>query len=193
MNIVHERDNLERPFALGGNLSPQDLHIALLERNRQPTILFEDEAAGFFKTLVTERWMQAAERGMTHFYEGRVGTISKVRQAHLKGKSGLTSFNVHLYSTPENFFELVTDDQFLSGFLARMLWVIGEEPEYEPNSIRLTETRVKGSDATALDPIVEELGVLFRVLSESLPDNIPVYTSPDAIVRQEQAANQVRV
>lgn len=192
MNIVHDRDNLERPFALGGNLSPQDLHIALLERNRQPTILFEDEAAGFFKTLVTERWMQAAERGMTHFYEGRVGTISKVSQAHLKGKSGLTSFNVHLYSTPENFFELVTDDQFLSGFLARMLWVIGEEPEYEPNSIRLTETRVKGSDATALDPIVEELGVFFRVLRESLPDNIPVYSSPEAIFRQEQAANQVR-
>src|SRR5690625_6795248 len=27
---------------------------------------------------------------------------------------------------------------------------------------------------------------------ESLPDNIPVYSSPEAIFRQEQAANQVR-
>lgn len=191
MDIVHDRDNLEHTYKIGGNLSPQGLHIALLERNKLPTILFEDEAAGFFKSLASEKWMQALAQDMSHFYEGRVGTINKVSQSHLKGKSGLTSFNTHFYSTPENFFDLITEEQFLSGFLARMLWVVGDEPEYKKNSIVFTESREKGSDVTGLAPLIEELGVFFRQFRDSLPENRPIHSSPAALARQGVAANAV--
>lgn len=189
MNIVHDRDNLEQIYKMGANFSPQGLHIALLERNRQPFILFADEASSFFKSLANDRWMQEAEQTMSHFYEGKIDPINKVSQSHLKGKSGLTSFNLHLYSTPETFFELISEDQFTSGFLARMLWVVGDEPEYVPNSISFTENRSKGKDVTRIDPLVEELAVFFRTLRYAIPENTPVYSSQAALARQEKAAN----
>lgn len=192
MNIVHDRDNLEQRHSIGGNLSPQGLHIALLERNRQPSILFEDEAAGFFRSLTNDRWMKAVEQDMADFYEGQVGTISKVSQSHLKGKSGLTSFNVHLYSTPENFFDLISEEQFTSGFLARMLWVVGDEPEYKPNSIKFTESRRKVGDVTRIDPLIRDLGAFYRTLRYAIPENSPVFSTDAALSRQEQAANSAR-
>src|SRR5699024_1079325 len=84
-----------------------------------------------------------------------------------------------------------TEEQFLSGFLARMLWVVGDEPEYEKNSIVFTESREKGSDVTGLAPLVEELGVFFKVFRDSLPMNKPIHSSPEALARQSQAANEV--
>lgn len=189
MNIVHDRDNLEQSYKMGANFSPQGLHIALLERNRQPFIMFADEASSFFKSLANDKWMQEAEQTMSHFYEGKIDPINKVSQSHLKGKSGLTSFNLHLYSTPENFFELITDDQFTSGFLARMLWVVGDEPEYVPDSITFTENRSKGEDVTKIDPLIQDLGVYFRTLRYSVPENTPVYSSQAALIRQQRAAN----
>src|SRR5699024_11972373 len=66
MNIVHDRDNLEQSYKMGANFSPQGLHIALLERNRQPFIMFADEASSFFKSLANDKWMQEAEQTMSH-------------------------------------------------------------------------------------------------------------------------------
>lgn len=192
MDIVHDRDNLDQSYKMSANFSPQGLHIALLERNRQPFIMFADEASSFFKSLATDKWMQEAENTMSGFYEGRVGTINKVSQSHLKGKSGLTSFNMHLYTTPESFFDLITEEQFTSGFLARMLWVDGDEPEYEPNSIVFTEDRRKKGDVTKINPLIRDLGVFFRTLRYSIPENVPVFTSDSARIRQQQAANFAR-
>lgn len=191
MNVVHDKDNLEQRHSIGGNLSPQGLHIALLERNRQPTVLFEDEAAGFFKRLTGERWMESLAQDMSHFYEGQVGTINKVSQSHLKGKSGVTSFNVHLYSTPENFFKLITEEQFTSGFLARMNWILGDEPEYKPNSIDLPQSRDRSAGLDRLPPLIEELGALLRVARDSLPPGMPVHSTDKALRRQSDASNKI--
>lgn len=191
MNLVHDQDNLEQPHTIGGNLSPQSLHIALLERNRQPLILFEDEAVGFIKRIGGEKWMESMPQDMAHFYEGGVGTISKVSQSHLKGKSGRTSFNVHLYSTPENFFDLVEEEQFASGFWARFNWIIPEKPVYTPNSIDLGESRDRPEALMTLPPLVAELGAFLKTARDELPSGTPVHSSKAALARQEEAANYV--
>lgn len=189
IKALFDQDNLERQIDLSGNTSPQDLHIALIERNRQPTIMFEDEAAGFFRRMNSEKWMESMQQDMSKFYDGGVPTINKVSQAHLKGKSATTSFNLHFYSTPQNFYEQVVAEHFQSGYLARANWILGKEAEHKEDSVRHRESRTRGVNQVGLSPAMADLAGVFWELRGALPNSLPVWTTKAALDRMDEMGN----
>ena len=134
LDELFKDDNEDKaPYHTGSDTSPQGLHAHLLERDRKPTIMMQDEAGVFFKAIITKSWMDELTHASSDWYNGRVRSTSKLSAKELRGKTALSSFHKLMYATPDQVFPLLTDDMFESGYLARVLWSIAPEltPEEE--------------------------------------------------------------
>lgn len=129
LRIVFGGDSKEMiGYDLGADSSVEGLHTALLERDGEPSLFATDEASGFFKKLKKNDWMSGLEDTLSAWYMGFVAPSNKVRLKELRGKSARTSFNMQMFATPDRLTESITRDQFSSGFMARVCWVIGNPP-----------------------------------------------------------------
>lgn len=128
LNFMFDADNDETGYNLGSDSSPQGLQMALLQRDRQPSLFAIDEASRFFKQLAKNDWMSSLDDTLSHWYEGRVDPSNKINLKDLRGKAALTSFHIHMFATPDRLTEVVTRDMFLTGFLARFNWGLGDPP-----------------------------------------------------------------
>lgn len=118
-------DDLETPYDLGADSSIQGLHLALLQRDNMPSLFTADEASGWFKRLKSNDWTTGLEDSLSDWYLGRVSPSNKISLKELRGKSATTSLCMLMYATPDRLAETLTLDQFLSGFLARVMWTYG--------------------------------------------------------------------
>lgn len=118
-------DDLETPYDLGADSSIQGLHLALLQRDNVPSLFTADEASGWFKRLKSNDWTTGLEDSLSDWYLGRVSPSNKISLKELRGKSATTSLCMLMYATPDRLAETLTLDQFLSGFLARVMWTYG--------------------------------------------------------------------
>ena len=114
----------ETYFNLGAGGSPEAMHEALLERDKQPSMVLHDEASDFFENLQRKDWMSGLKDNFSKWYDGYVPPVNKVRLKELKGKSAQTSFNIMMYATPDRLFKQLDSQMFESGFLARFNYVI---------------------------------------------------------------------
>lgn len=115
----------EVPYDLGADSSIQGLHMALLQRDGVPSLFAADEASGWFKRLKVNDWATGLEDTLADWYMGRVSGSNKISLKELRGKSARTSFNLFMFATPDRLMETLTRDQFMSGFLARVMWTFG--------------------------------------------------------------------
>lgn len=152
-------------YNLGSDSSISGLHEALLLRDREPSFFAADEASGFFKSLSTKGgWQTGTDDVLSRWYEGFVDPSNKVRLKELRGKSALTSLTVQMYATPDRLVGSLTRDQFLSGFLARFQWVIGDPPIDDDSRFELQESdEVEDYDATPKQ--IEEISMGLTKLS----------------------------
>lgn len=143
---IFEDDNPEAGFQLGGDSSVQGLNLALLYRDRQASLLDIDEASGFFERLKSADWMHGMDSTFSHWYEGYVSPSNKINLKELRGKSALTSFNVHMLATPDKLFGVLNRDMFKTGFLARFNWVIGDPPKRDDSRFIMSQYTGDGTD-----------------------------------------------
>ena len=118
-------DNQEVPYDLGADSSIQGLHLALLQRDNRASLFSADEASGWFKRIKVSEWTTGMEDTLADWYMGRVSPSNKISLKELRGKRATTSFNLHMFATPDRLMETLTREQFLSGFLARVMWTFG--------------------------------------------------------------------
>lgn len=128
LDIIFEGDLQDTSYRLGSDSSPQGLNVALLTRDRHPSLLDVDEAARFFKSIGSSDWMSGLDNTLSHWYEGRVDPSNKLNLKDLKGKSALTSFHIQMFATPDDLLAVLTRDMFKTGFLARFSWALGDPP-----------------------------------------------------------------
>lgn len=183
LNALYEGDNEEQPYQLGDQTSPPGLHEALLQRDRQGTYLNSDEASGFMSKVENTEYMRGLKDDLSKYYDGYVPAATKKNAKHLGGKTALTHFNMHLHSTPGRFWEVVTREMFLSGFLARVNWSIGDPPQRDLNSLTLTQIVDAPQDMGQLHPNVAELVTDLALLGNAHAANLPVLSDPDALAR----------
>ena len=127
-DVLFKKDNPDgAPYRTGADNSPQGLHLHLLERDRKPTVLSQDEASVFFKAVLTKNWMEEMTHNMSDWYMGYVNASSKISLKDFRGKTALTSFHMAMYATPDMLFSLISDDLFLTGFGPRILWTIAPD------------------------------------------------------------------
>lgn len=187
LNALYEGDNTDQPYQLGDQVSPAGLHEALLMRNRQGTYMNSDEASGFISRVENVEFMRGLKDDLAKYYDGYVPAATKKNAKHLKGESALTHFNMHLHATPERFWEIVTREMFLSGFLARVNWSIGELPDRDLSKVSLTQVEDVPDDIGKLHPNVAEIVTDLGLLRLARGASTPVLTSSEALDRMTTA------
>ena len=187
LNALYEGDNTDQPYQLGDQVSPAGLHEALLMRNRQGTYMNSDEASGFISRVENVEFMRGLKDDLAKYYDGYVPAATKKNAKHLKGESALTHFNMHLHATPERFWEIVTREMFLSGFLARVNWSIGELPDRDLSKVSLTQVVDVPDDIGQLHPNVAEIVTDLGLLRLARGASTPVLTSSEALDRMTSA------
>ena len=187
LNALYEGDNTDQPYQLGDQVSPAGLHEALLMRNRQGTYMNSDEASGFISRVENVEFMRGLKDDLAKYYDGYVPAATKKNAKHLKGESALTHFNMHLHATPERFWEIVTREMFLSGFLARVNWSIGELPDRDLSKVSLTQVEDVPDDIGQLHPNVAEIVTDLGLLRLARGASTPVLTSSEALDRMTTA------
>lgn len=192
LDLLFREDCEEQPYRVGDRVSPQGLHMALLNRNRRATYMSSDESAGFFRSLTSLQYMAQMPQDLSQYYDGEVPPSNKISTAEMKGKSGETSFNMHLRSTPDKFIESVTRDQFTSGFMARTNWVIENKKEFVPDQLEISEFRGFKEGVDAEPGAIMELVVFLKTMQLVYPSTLPIYTSDEALARQTRALNDMR-
>ena len=187
LNALYEGDNTDQPYQLGDQVSPAGLHEALLMRNRQGTYMNSDEASGFISRVENVEFMRGLKDDLAKYYDGYVPAATKKNAKHLKGQPALTHFNMHLHATPERFWEIVTREMFLSGFLARVNWSIGELPDRDLSKVSLTQVVDVPDDIGQLHPNVAEIVTDLGLLRLARGASAPVLTSSEALDRMTTA------
>lgn len=161
LDRLFEGDNEDKdPYRTGSDNSPQGLHTHLLNRDRKPTLLFQDEASIFFKSVQTKNWMEELTHAVSDWYGGKVNASSKLTLKEMRGKSALTSFHMSMMGTPKMLFSLLTDDLFQTGFLARVVWVVAPEPTEDEKKRQYLTREYDGQDDAGIgesSTIVEDL------------------------------------
>lgn len=187
LNLIFEGDNEEQGYNLGADSSPEGLNVSLLLRDRQASFFASDEAARFFKRMLSRDWMSGLDDTLSHWYEGRIDPSSKLNLKELRGKSALTSFNIQMFGTPGRMTEVMTRDMFLTGFLARFHWVIGEPPVQSDDRYRLHQQR-EHVEFYGVAPEIEELALdLYHAANLRGPDPKPILATDEALERMTQA------
>lgn len=122
-------------YDLGVEASGEMAHEHLLERGGKPTFFHADEAAVFFRELTRPgSWQAKLQDKLTDFYGGYVGPVHK-RAFKGDNKGGPCHLSSHFFGTPDRLFGVMETDQFLSGFLARFQWSIGESASKEQRTV----------------------------------------------------------
>lgn len=173
-------------YSLGTNSSPQGMHLSLIQRDGLPSILDADEASGVFAQMGKVEWMTGLSDMLAHWYEGKVDSSSKVSLKEFRGKSARTSFHVHMFATPDRFFDTVTRDMFLSGFLARFTWSIGPEPADTDDRFQFDQEEnptPKGSDSVELRELMVDVTAATRKFTKPTP----ILATSDALSRMSSA------
>lgn len=131
--ILKEMFRDDPGYNLGADASMQYLHKTLLERDGSVAFFNADEAAGVFRQLIEQKWTAGLIEKLTDWYGGYVGPLGRVGDKREEaGKDAIVSFVLAMFGTPRKMYEILTQDMFESGFLARAIWFIGESGSEDP-------------------------------------------------------------
>lgn len=177
----------DTPYWNLGAGSPEGMELAILQRPGMSSALIEDEAASFYKNLLSKDWMTSLPHKMADWYMGEARASQKISLKDLKGKKVSTSFNYLTVSTPEDTLRVIDEDMFGTGFMARMNWIMGPPPT--DSDERYKATRASLAD-TGRSQAADDLGAgLIKGLVGRFRDGITaeVWGEKKAVTRLEHA------
>lgn len=158
LGTLFDLDNEDKaPYHTGADTSPQGLHSHLLERDRKPTLLLQDEAGTYFKAIQNKSWIEELTHYSSDWYNGRIRSTSKLSAKELRGKTALGSFNMRMFGTPGQVFPHVGDDLFESGFLARVLWSVAPPLTAEQKDRKYQKRQYIGKPGSGMDEVSDEV------------------------------------
>lgn len=145
----------EGHYNLGATSSPEGIHKTLLERDGKVSMVLQDEASGFFENLSKKDWMASLADDWADYYDGYVKPMTKIGLKEMSGKHAQTSFNIHMFATPDKLLGLISTDMFDTGFLARFNWIWGPPSDAgdEKYITQFSKLSDKGTNPKAFDLI----------------------------------------
>lgn len=129
---------------IGADFSKNGLVEHLLERDGKVSWIHADEAHGVYRTWKANGggWTTGIQETYTLIYDGPVPSQGRVGK---KIHTGATAIPVmQMTGTPEGMFDVLDRPMFLEGYLARTLWVIGQD-------IPITEESIKTKQVTSVN------------------------------------------
>lgn len=176
-------------YNLGTDSSVAGLHEALLGRDKKASFFGADEASGFFKQLARSDWMTSLDDTLSRWYEGDIDPSNKVRLKELKGKSAQTALTTQMFATPDRLTEVLTRDMFLTGYLARFQWIIGDPPVMTDdrfNLLQQAQGEVEDFDDTP-GIITDVVTNLIEARSFTNGKAVPLFATDEALKRMSDA------
>jgi hypothetical protein len=140
MNEIFAQD---KTWDIGSNFSANALHEALISRDKKTSVMNADEAHGWFKVLVGQPWAEGIFEVLAKYYDGFVPPMLRTGNRELSGKSAETNFLIHLMGTKKgemSITNVLDKSMFLSGFLARFIWALGDERIMTEESMEETQS-----------------------------------------------------
>lgn len=189
-NVLKECFSEDAGFDIGGNSSPSALGRKLIERDGKVSLFNRDEAHGVLKTWSSQDWTTGIMEDLALLYDGRVPPQLRTGNWDTSGKAAETFFLMHLMGTPEAIIAALSRDMFLTGFLARFCWVVGEPRNITKES--MAEIDSDGSEVKlGFDPMARQFAAEFanvkRVLRQKFTmRSIAVKIAEDAALRMQE-------
>lgn len=114
----------------GSNFTGEGLVNSLLEKPKRSSLIHRDEVQGLFKEINGKNYMAGLSDTLTELYDGWVG--GKKRATASDGIANAdrveTNFVLFMMGIVSKITDILTLEDFQSGFLARFIHVIGEPP-----------------------------------------------------------------
>jgi hypothetical protein len=188
--VLREFFKGDETFDLGSDASIQALHDVLLKRDGRPSFFNADEAAVTFSQMVEQKWLAGMESFLTRLYEGYVPPM--LRRGSDNTKPAMTSFNVAMYGTPDRVMDILTQDMFLTGFLPRFAWTVGNPPDNSDNQHRMSQANERLAKLD-YDPVARGFATEFMVTRRMIGSGRhPVRATPEALDRFALASKQMK-
>lgn len=189
--VLRELFTNDPAYDLGSDASIQALHDVLLQRDGKQSFFNADEAAVTFSQMVEQKWLSGMESFLTRLYEGYVPPMLR-RGSTESAKPAMTSFNVCMYGTPDRVLDILNEDMFLTGFLPRFVWVIGDPPDNSDEQHRITQSSERLAKLD-YDPVARafatEVMVTKRIIGAG---RHPVRATDAALERMAQASKDMK-
>lgn len=144
------------------NLIARDGQVSYIQSNEADGLLGQMKQGGI-ATGIFQYWTQA--------YDGRVPALGRVGKQDLNKPNTRAILTMHLVGTPEGMLKVVDKSMFYSGYLARQIWVLGDD-------IETTEATLKSKFSTGdevqrvHDGVPKYLGLHFQTLRNRLRSNL---------------------
>lgn len=167
MAILKEFFKNDAGWDMGSNSSAAAMQRHLIDQDKKATLFHDDEASGPLNAFFEQKGFQDLPARITKWHDGEVSPMFRTVEKDINGKSAEAHLCMWMYGTPEEVFKVISKEHFMSGFLARMIWAIGE-----PRRAGHIEYKIKFRDANATalghNPAVVELAEHLHALSERL-------------------------
>lgn len=189
--VLREFFKGDETYDLGSDASIQALNDVLLKRDGRPSFFNADEAAVTFSQMVEQKWLAGMESFLTRLYEGYVPPMLR-RGSTETAKPAMTSFNVAMYGTPDRVLDILTQDMFLTGFLPRFVWTIGDPPDDSDDQHRMSQASSKLARLD-YDPVARGFATEFMLTRRLIGSGKhPVRATDEALARFAQASKDMK-
>jgi hypothetical protein len=136
---------------IGANHSENALTEKLMAREGKVSIVHIEEAHGRLKQMKQNGWNTGLEQTWTAIYDGKLAVAERTGKETIL-KQARPIMSMHMIGTPNGMFTALDREMFLSGYLARQLWAVGETIETTDDVYRVDE-----SDAEDIDKEYEAM------------------------------------
>lgn len=181
---------------IGHNFSDNALSERLLERKDEVLIFQTDEADGMLAQWAQGGWTSGVKQTLTKGYDGTIAQLGRVGRKDLQVAGATTILNQHLMGTPVAMSNNLDLTMFRDGYLARQIWVIGENYPITKESIKTKQSFGDAAVVYEAMPkyIAERVMRTKAKLIESLPlgrTQAPIWFTNEAAERFDEAKWQI--
>lgn len=131
------------PDVAGANTSKNALIEALIERDGKTSWIHADEAPGLYNEWKAGGWTTGLQETYTLVYDGPVPSTGRTGKKREVGKLAIPV--LQFVGTPDAMFDSLDRGMFLSGFLARQIWTIGDATEITRETLAIKQVRKRAT------------------------------------------------
>jgi hypothetical protein len=153
VNALADEDNYR--YELGSDFTGEALDNALLERPNRSALLHRDEFQGLLVEIQSKAYMSGMANKMTDLYGGRVSGKLRATGEQKRRASVNAALVFYAMGIEKQVAQVLSEEDFQSGFLTRFVYVMAEPPTRTPESDYLEQANI--NEVKQGDPVFTEL------------------------------------
>jgi hypothetical protein len=142
-------------YDLGSDFTAEALDNALLERPNRSALVNRDEFQGLLLEMQSKAYMSGMSQKMTDIYGGKVSGKLRATGEQKRRASVNASLVLYVMGIKDQVADVLSEEDFQSGFLTRFIYVMADAPRRTPESDYLEQADL--SEVKQGDPVFTDL------------------------------------